>query len=151
MGAGSQEGAHSVAYSRSSKSPQGRPPQPRQYPPWARSPLKRPPPAHLRSSTTQNMCHRPPSHLIISLITLIFLISITKLLLLFFFLLLVKGVLRHLSVFSLLLFNNILLTIQTFMLGSLNKNSMEEEEKDKEEDSDRQTMIVLACGGCFYK
>lgn len=38
-----------------------------------------------------------------------------------------------------------------FMLGSLNKSSMEKEEKDKEEDSDRQTMIVIACGGCFYK
>lgn len=59
MGAGSQEEAHSVACSRSSKSPQARLPQPRQYPPWARSPLKRPPPAHLRSSTTQNTCHRP--------------------------------------------------------------------------------------------
>lgn len=59
VGAGSQEEAHSVAYSRNSRSPRARPPQPRQYPPWARSPLKRPPPAHLRSSTTQNTCHRP--------------------------------------------------------------------------------------------
>lgn len=58
VGAGSQEGAHSVACSRSSRNPRARPPQPRQYPPWARSPLKRPPPAHLRSSTTQK-CHRP--------------------------------------------------------------------------------------------
>lgn len=66
VGAGSQEEAHSVACSRSSKSPQARLPQPRQYPPWARSPLKRPPPAHLRSSTTQNTCHRPhvTAHLI---------------------------------------------------------------------------------------
>lgn len=66
VGAGSQEEAHSVACSRSSRSPQARLPQPRQYPPWARSPLKRPPPAHLRSSTTQNTCHRPhvTTHLI---------------------------------------------------------------------------------------
>ena len=53
VGAGSQEVAHFEACSRNSRNPQARPLQPRQYPPWARSPLKRPPPAHLRSLTTQ--------------------------------------------------------------------------------------------------
>lgn len=74
VGAGSQEEAHSVACSRSSMSPQARLPQPRQYPPWARSPLKRPPPAHLRSSTTQNTCNRP--HVIAHLIFLIILFNL---------------------------------------------------------------------------
>lgn len=58
VGVGYRVVGHFVAYSRSSRNHPDLPPQPRQYPLWARNPLKRPPPAHLRSLTTQNTCHR---------------------------------------------------------------------------------------------
>jgi len=110
VGAGSQEEAHSVACSRSSRSPQARLPQPRQYPPWARSPLKRPPPAHLRSSTTQNTYHRP--HVIAHLTFL------TTLLYYYCFSLIHY---KYKISASSALFKNASSPTQIFMLGSLNE------------------------------